>query len=326
MERRNFIAGVVLALGARPSHGRAPAGARIWRIGYLTPTDIPMSTLVGATALGELGYVEGRTARIEVRSAQNNFGRLPELAADLIQTRVDIIVAVSPPAILAAGRATKTIPVVMAFWGGEGLIESGLVASFSRPAGNVTGVYMLADELDLKRLALLIEAVPSARTFAMLNPGEGWNVSKLTDDMRQVVERHGARFVVSDTPAPDRYDETFGAMSNAKVDAVLVPSFPRFYLEHRSIVGAAARHRIPAMYEWGDIARDGGLIAYGPVFADLSRRVAIYVDKILNGARPGDLPVEQPTTFELVINLKTIKALGLTIPEPLRLRADELIQ
>jgi putative ABC transport system substrate-binding protein len=261
-----------------------------------------------------------------VRSAQNNFARLPELAADLVRARVDIIVAVSPPAIVAAGRATKTIPVVMGFWGGEGLLESGLVTSFSRPGGNVTGVYMLADELDLKRLELLIEAVPRARTVAMLDPGEGWNISKLIVDMREIVERHGARFIVSPPPASNGYDETFAAMTAAKVDALIVPSFPRFYLEHRSIIQAAARHRIPAMYEWGEIARDGGLIAYGPVFADLNRRVAIYVDKILKGARPGDLPVEQPTTFELVVNVRTMKALGLTIPQALLLRADELIQ
>jgi putative ABC transport system substrate-binding protein len=121
--------------------------------------------------------------------------------------------------------------------------------------------------------------------------------------MRGIVERHGARFIVSAAPSPDGYGETFAAMSAAKVDALLVPSFPRFYLEHRAIIAAAARHGIPAMYEWGDMARDGGLIAYGPVFADLSRRVAIHVDKIFKGARPGDLPVEQPSKFELVINV-----------------------
>src|SRR5262249_5031438 len=277
-------------------------------------------------ALAALGYVEGRSARLEARSAQNDFDRLPELAAELVRSRVDIIVAVSPPAIVAARRATATIPIVMAFWGGEGLIESGVVASFSRPGGNVTGVYMLADELDIKRLQLLLEAVPKARTVAMLNPGAGWTISKLTDDARQIVEKHGARFIVSDVPEQDGYDATFAAMSKAKVDAVIVPSFPRFYREHVSIVEAAATHRIPAMYEWGEIARDGGLIAYGPVIAELNRRVAIYVDRILKGAKPGDLPVEQPSKFELVINLKTMKALGLTIPEPLLLRADELIR
>jgi putative ABC transport system substrate-binding protein len=213
----------------------------------------------------------------------------------------------------------------MAFWGGQGLIESGVVASFSRPGGNVTGVYMLADELDVKRFELLLEAVPKARTVAMLNPGSGWNVSRLTDDMRRIAESRGARFFISDE-SRDGYDATFAAMRKAKVEAALVPSFPRFYREHRLIVEAAAKHRIPAVYEWGDMARAGGLIAYGPVIAELNRRVATYVDKIFKGAKPGDLPVEQPVKFELVINLKTAKALGITIPQALLLRADEVIQ
>src|SRR5262249_50844733 len=154
------------------------------------------------------------------------------------------------------------------------------------------------------------------RTLAMLNPGAGWSIVKLTEDMRKIVESHGARFILSDVPDEGGYDAAFAAMSRARVDAVIVPSFPRFYREHVSIIEAAATHRIPAMYEWGEIARDGGLIAYGPVIVELNRRVAIYVDRILKGARPGDLPVEQPSKFELVINLKTMKALGLMIPGP----------
>ena len=322
MDRRAFIVCAASVLATGPPVVRAQQ--RLWRIAYLTPVDIPRQTMVAA--LSELGYVEGRTAQLEVRSAQNDFQRLPELAADLVRARVDVIVAVSPPAIVAASRATKTIPIVMAFWGGEGLVESGVVASFSRPGGNVTGVYMLADELEVKRLELLLEAVPTARTVAMLNPGAGWTMAKLTDDLRQIAERHGARFIVSDVNESADYDTTFAVMNRAKVDAVIVPSFPRFYREHRSIIEAAARHHIPAMYEWGDIARDGGLLAYGPVSADLNRRVAVYIDKILKGAKPGELPVEQPSKFELVINVNTMKVLGLTIPQPLLLRADELIQ
>jgi putative ABC transport system substrate-binding protein len=314
-----------LLLVAAPIAANAQPAGKVWRIGYLTPSDIPMeSTFIAASR--ELGYVEGRTARFEIRSAHDDFDRLPELAADLVRTPVDIIVAVSPPAIIAARRATATIPIVMAFWGGEGLIESGVVASFSRPGGNVTGVYMLADELDVKRLELLLEAVPKARKVAMLSPGAGWQHAKLTDHLRQIAKSRGAQFLASDAPGPGNYGATFAAMSKANVEAVLVPSFPRFYLEHPSIVDAAAKQRIPAMYEWGDMARDGGLMAYGPVGTDLVHRVAIYVDKILKGAKPGDLPVEQPTKFELVINLRTAKALGITIPQALLLRADEVIQ
>jgi ABC-type uncharacterized transport system substrate-binding protein len=312
-----------LMLLAMPITASGQAAGKLWRIGYLTPSDIPMETLLAA--FRDLGYVEGRNARFEIRTAQNNFDRLPDLAAELVRAPVDVIVAVSPPAIVAARRASATIPVVMAFWGGEGLVESGVVASFSRPGGNVTGVYMLADELDVKRFELLLEAVPKARTVAMLNPGGGWNVSRLTDDMRRSAEARGVRFLVSDE-SRGGYDATFAAMNKAKVEALLVPSFPRFYREHAAIVEAAARHRIAAMYEWGDMARAGGLIAYGPVIAELNRRVATYVDKIFKGANPGDLPVEQPTKFELVINLKAAKALGITIPQALLLRADEVIE
>jgi putative ABC transport system substrate-binding protein len=156
-----------LAAGVQPA-------AKVWRIGYLTPAEIPRATLI--EPLRELGYVDGQTARFEIRTAQNDLDRLQELAADLVRTPVDIIVAVSPPAIVAAKQATTTIPVVMAFWGGEGLIESGVVASFARPGGNVTGVYMLAAELDAKRFELLLQAVPQARTVGVLNPGCGWSL------------------------------------------------------------------------------------------------------------------------------------------------------
>jgi putative ABC transport system substrate-binding protein len=326
--RRTIAAGLTvfasLLLFAAPIVTPAQPAGKVWRIGYLTPSDIPLETLIAA--FRELGYVEGRTAKFEFRTAQNDLDRLPELAADLVRARVDIIVAVSPPAIVAAKRASATIPIVMAFWGGEGMIESGVVASFSRPGGNVTGVYMLADELDVKRFGLLLEAVPKARTVAMLSPGSGWNLSHLTDDLRQIAETHGIKFLISDVLGPDGYSATFAAMNKAKAEAILVPSFPRFYHEHSLIIEAAAKHRLPAMYEWGDIARAGGLMAYGPVIADLDRRVAAYVDKIFKGAKPANLPVEQPSKFELVINLKTARALGITIPQALLLRADDVIQ
>jgi putative tryptophan/tyrosine transport system substrate-binding protein len=293
--------------------------AKVWRIGYLTPALIPRATLF--EPLRQLGYVDGQTARFEIRTAQNELERLPALAADLVRTPVDLIVAVSPPAIVAAKQATTTIPIVMAFWGGEGLLESGVVASFARPGGNVTGVYMLAAELDAKRFELLLEAVPQARTVGVLNPGPGWSLTHL----RHVAETQKIQLRISDVPGPDGYDATFAAMSQAQVDAVLVPSFPRFYREHQLIIEAAAKHRTPAIYEWGDMARAGGLLAYGPVFAEIDQRVAAYVHKILQGAKPADLPVEQPTRFELVVNLKTAQALGLTLPPVVLFQADEVI-
>ena len=311
---------LTLSLLTVPLATDAQPAAKVWRIGYLTPVEIPRATLIDP--LRKLGYVDGQTAQFEIRTAQNDLERLPALAADLVRTPVDLIVAVSPPAIVAAKQATITIPVVMAFWGGEGLLESGVVASFSRPGGNVTGVYMLAAELDAKRFELLLEAVPQVRTVAVLNPGPGWSLTHL----HHVAETHRIALRLSEVPGSEGYDSTFAALSQTPVDAVLVPSFPRFYREHRLISEAAAQRRIPAIYEWGDMARAGGLMAYGPVMAEINQRVATYVDKILKGAKPADLPVEQPMQYELVINLKTAKALGLTMPPSLLLLADEVIQ
>jgi putative tryptophan/tyrosine transport system substrate-binding protein len=320
MDRRAFIAGTFALLAPSLPTSAQPA-AKIWRIGYLTPAEISRATLI--EALRDLGYVEGQTARLEVRAAQDDLDRLPRLALELVQSQADVIVAVSPPAIRAASQATRTIPIVMGFWGGEGLIESGIVASFARPGANVTGVYMLAAELDAKRLELLLEAIPNAKTVAVLNPERGWGAFT---DVRRVAQGAKVQLYVTEVPGSSGYEQVFEAMTKARVDALLVPSFPRFYREHQQIIETAARRHIPAVYEWGEIARAGGLMAYGPVIAELNRRVAVYVDRILKGARPGDLPIEQPTQFELVINLKTAKTLGLTIPPSVLARADEIIQ
>jgi len=301
--------------------GQCWAQAKIARIGFLTPASGGVWPEFVA-ALRALGYLENQTITFEVRAAGDNLDRLPELAAELVRSKVDIIVAVSPPAILAAKQATSAIPIVMGFWGGEGLIESGVIASFARPGGNITGVYMLAAELDAKRFELLLEALPSARKVAVLNPGDGWTFTQV----RQAAQAARVQLHITDPPGSEGYDRVFDTMARAHVDAVLVLSFPRFYFEHQRIIEAAAKRRIPAMYEWGEIARDGGLMAYGPVIAELNRRVAIYVDRILKGAKPGDLPIEQPTKFELVVNLKTAKALGLAIPQSILQRADDVIR
>jgi len=323
IDRRLFIIALFGTVGV-PRLVQAQHPSKVWRIGYLTPTEAPPAiTDALIDALGQLGYVHGQTLRLEIRTAEDDLDRLPQLAAAMAQSNVDAIVAVSPPAIRAASRATRAIPVVMAFWGGEGLIESGIVSSFARPGTNVTGVYMLAAELDAKRLALLLEAMPGARKVAVLNPGPGWGAFT---EVRQVAQSAGIQLLTSEAPDSSGYERVFETLAREQVDGLLVPSFPRFFREHRKIIEGAARRRIPAMYEWGEIARDGGLMAYGPVFADLNRLVAVYVDKILKGANPANLPIEQPNKFELVINLKTAKALGLTVPQPLLLRADEVIQ
>ena len=241
----------------------------------------------------------------------------------LVRSKVDVIVAVSPPAILAARQATDTIPIVMAFWGTGGLVESGIIASVARPGGNVTGVYMLAAELDAKRLDLLLQAVPKARKVGVLDPQAGFT---LTEALR-VAEAAGVQLHVTAVGGgPEGYRRAFDSMAKARVGALLVPSFPRFFKDARQIIELAARRRIPAVYEWPSMAKDGGLMSYGPTFAELDGRVAAIVDRILKGAHPRDQPIEQPTKFELVINLKTAKALGLTIPPSLLGRADEVIQ
>ena len=321
MRRIGLAVVLTLSLFAAPRAAEAQPAAKVWRIGYLTPAEIPRAPLI--EALRELGYVEGQTLRLEVRSAENDLGRLPQLAVALVHAKVDVIVAVSPPAIRAASQATRATPIVMAFWGGEGLIESGIVASFARPGANVTGVYMLAAELDAKRLELLLEAMPNAKRVAVLNPGLGWGAFT---EVRRVAQAAKIQLHMTNVPSSTGYEPAFEAMAKEQVDALLVPSFPRFYREHQRIIEMTARRRIAAMYEWGEIARAGGLMAYGPVFAELNRRVASYVDKILRGTKPADLPIEQPTKFELVINLKTAKAIGLTIPQSVLLRADQIIE
>src|SRR6266850_5385857 len=312
---------LTLSLTLAPLAVEGQQASKMWRIGYLTPAEVPRGSLI--EALRELGYVEGQTLRLEVRSAENDLGRLPQLAVALVHAEVDVIVAVSPPAIRAASQATRAIPIVMAFWGGEGLLESGIVASFARPGANVTGVYMLAAELDAKRLALLLEAMPNAKRVAVLNPGLGWGAFT---EVRRVAQAAKIQLHMTNVPSSTGYEPVFEAMAKERVDALLVPSFPRFYREHQRIIEMTARRRIATMYEFGEVARAGGLMAYGPVRDELNRRAATYVDKILKGAKPADLPVEQPTKFELVINLKTAKALGLAIPQILLQRADEVIQ
>ena len=275
-------------------------------------------------ALRDLGYVEGQTLRLEVRSAENHLDRLPELAVALEQAKVDLIVAVSPPAIRAASQATKTIPDRHGVLGrrrphrvwhrDELQLDSGT---------NVTGVYMFAAELDAKRLGLLLEAMPSARKIGVLNPGLGWGDFA---QVRAVAQAAKVQLRMIDIPGSTSYERAFDAMASERIEALLVPSFPRFYQDQQQIVELARRRRVPAMYEWGDMARAGGLMGYGPVLLDLNRGVAVYVDKILKGARPGDLPIEQPTKFELVINLKTARALGVALSPPLLARADQVIE
>jgi putative ABC transport system substrate-binding protein len=324
MNRRAFVRAFAGALLAAPLAAEGQQVGKVYRIGWLTPAVMEVPTRSQREALRALGYVEGQAIAFESRSAEDHLDRLPRLAAELVHSKVDVIVAVSPPAILAARQATDTIPIVMAYWGAGGLIESGIVANFARPGDNVTGVYMLAAELDVKRLELLLQAVPKARKVAVLDlQAVGFTLT----EVQKVAEARGVQLHVTAVGSGrEGYQRAFDGMAKARVEALLVPSFPRYFRDARQILELAAKRRIPAVYEWPSMAEAGGLMAYGPTFAELDGRVAAFIDRILKGAKPADLPVLQPTKFDLVINAKTAKALGLTIPPSVLQRADQVIE
>jgi putative ABC transport system substrate-binding protein len=269
-----------------------------------------------------LGYREGQNVAFESRVAAGNLDQLSDLASQLVRSKVDVIVAVGPHAIKAANQATTTIPIIMAYWGTDGLVESKLVDSFARPGGNVTGVYMLASELDAKRLEILLQAVPTAKNIAVLDPGTGFPLTQV----QQVAHAANVQLRVIQVPGDTGYEQALASMTNQRVDALLVPSVPKFAQDRGRIIALAAKGRIPAMYEWGEIAELGGLMAYGPTQIELDRLAAGYVDRILRGNRSAELAIVQPTKFEFIINMKTARTLGLTIPQSVLLRADKLIE
>jgi putative ABC transport system substrate-binding protein len=275
--------------------------------------------------LRELGWVEGQNIVIDYRFAEGRFDRLPDLAAELVRLKVDIIVAVPTPAAVAAKNATGTMPIVAISVGDP--VGIGLIASLARPGGNVTGSsYSVGLEIGGKQLELLKETVPKVRRVAILsnpgNPGQPLSIRELNVAARSL----GVQLQLLEARGPNEFDGAFAAMATERVGALLVVADSLFVLHRSRLADLAARSRLPAVYGSRDTVEAGGLMSYGPSLRDLYRRSATYVDKILKGAKPGDLPVEQPTKFELVINLKTAKALGLTIPQSLLQRADEVIQ
>ena len=264
---------------------------------------------------------------IEYRDAEGKFERLPALAAELVALKVDVIVAPGTPAALAAKQATRTLPIVFA--AAADPVTSGLVTSLARPGGNVTGLSVLAPELVGKCLEQLKQAVPGVSRVAVLwQPGAlGERTEKDMLKGAEVAARAlGVRLQFVEARGPADFDRAFSEMTRARAGALTVCGSAMFFIERRRLVDLAAKNRLPAVYPLREYVDAGGLMAYGPNLADLFRRAATYVDRILKGAKPGDLPVEQPTKFELVINLKTAKALGLTIPPSLLPRADQVIE
>jgi len=321
LDRRAFIAGIGLL--AAPLAAKAQQAGKMYRVGWLATFSEPRTTF--REAMRELGYIEGKTVAFEVRRSESRFDQLPRLAAELATSNVDIIVAVAPAAIRAAKEAAGSVPVVMSFWGGPDLVESGVIQSFARPGGNVTGVHMLTSELDPKRLELLLQAVPTAKRIAVLYTKPLFEPQLLF--LRRAAPSLGVRLnVVEVDDGPRGYAAAFESMVRAGAEGLVVPASPKLFQDRKSIIPLALKYRIPAIYEWSVSAADGGLMAYGATLAEMDRQAAKLVDKILRGTKPGDLPIEQPTKFELVINLKTAKGLGLTIPPSLLQRADHVIE
>ena len=274
--------------------------------------------------LRELGYVEGQNISVEYRWADWKPDRIPALAEELVRLKVDVIVAVAGPTVRAVGKAVKTIPVV--FLTGGDPVGTGLVASLDRPGGNLTGVSLLTSELNAKRLELLKQAVPGVSRVAVLVNPTLPTAGALLKELEGAARALKVKLQVLEARDPQAIDDAFAAMKRERAGALLVGNDPMFFAQRERIVDLAAKHRLPGIFEWREFAEAGGLLSYGTSVADMYRRLASYVDKILKGAKPADLPVEQPTRFELVINAKTAKALGLTIPPSFVLRADHVIQ
>jgi len=272
--------------------------------------------------LRELGYVEGKTVVIEPRHAAGRFDRLPELALELVRLKVDVLVVSGAPAAHAAKKATGTIPIVIT--NAADPVGTGLVASLARPGGNVTGLSDFNAGVITKRLELLKEVVPSASRIAiLLNPANPTNPRQLKL-VQAAAPAVGVTLLALEAKGADDIDRAFAAIRKERAGALVVVGDPMFSTHEKQILDGAARNRLPAIYSQAQWVDAGGLMCYGTNFPDLFHRAATYVDKILKGAKPADLPVEQPTRFELVINLKTAKAFGLTIPPSLLLRADRV--
>jgi putative ABC transport system substrate-binding protein len=329
LSRLEIVVTLALALVTAPLAADAQPAAKVYRIGLLggySPTSKEASHLWEGffQGLRELGYVEGQNILIEGRFYGDRNERLPALAAELVRLKVDVIVAGAPPAPEAAQRATSTIPIVMTIHADP--VGSGLVASLASPGRNVTGLSTLSPELMGKRLQLLKEAVPGISRVAVLSDP---TIPTHALDLREaeVAARSlKVQLQVLQARAPSDFASAFSAMTKDRAGGLIGLGGSMFFAHRTRIVELAAQSRLPAMYTGKEFAEAGGLMAYGSNTRENFRRAATYVDKILKGAKPADLPVEQPTKFELVINLKTAKALGLTIPPSLLQRADELIQ
>jgi ABC-type uncharacterized transport system substrate-binding protein len=332
MKRRAFITLVGGAAASWPRVARAQPARKVARIGYLVVGSLESPEGRNALdafrqALSELGYIEGQNIIIEYRAAAGKIDRLPTLATELALLKVDIIVAGATPAGLAAQQATTTTPIVVTAMGDP--VRDGLVASLARPGGNITGTAFLGPELVPKRLALLREVLPKISRVAVL-----WHPSAfgertmrdMLDETSKAARTLDLQLHLVEVQEPNELEQAFSRMAEQRAEALFQFPSAMLFSERRRIVELALAHRLPAMFNGREFVQLGALISYGVSIADLGRRSAAYVDKILKGAKPSDLPVEQPTKFELAVNLKTAKALGVEIPATVLTRADEVIE
>jgi putative ABC transport system substrate-binding protein len=327
MRRRKFLELMGSMAVAWPVVTRAQQPVK--KIGFLSVSSPSSHTDFVAAfneGLKEAGFVEGQNLAIEYSWAEGRFDRLPALAAELVRDKVDVIAAMSGDiSIRAAIGASSTIPVV--FITGSDPVQTGLVASLGRPGGNVTGFSMIANELMAKRFELLSELVPQLRTIALLvNPKYHSATEGTIPLVQQAASAKGVRLHILNATDDDEFEPAFASLARLKADALIVGTDPFFTSRRERIVALASRYAVPAIYEWQEFAAAGGLISYGASLTSLYREAGLYVGKVLKGTKPADLPIQQPTNFELVINLKAAKALGLTVPPTLLTAADKVIE
>ena len=316
-----------MSLLAVPLRLAAQPPQRVPRVGYLfsfTPAEARHLWEACRQGLRELGYVEGQNIVLEPRWADGRHERLPELAADLVRLKVDVIVSAATPASRAAKAATSSIPIVIVAVGEP--VKMGLVASLARPGGNMTGLSLLTTELSGKRLELLGQVVRNMPRVAILMNPDNPVYAVFLEETRVAAQKLGVQLQPLEARNPRDIEQVFDAAPGERAAGLIVFDDPMLWSYRKQIVALAAKRRLPAMYGFREFVGEGGLMSYGPDRVDHYRRTALYVDKILKGAKPADLPVEQPTKFDLVINVKTAKALGLVIPPALLSRADQIIE
>ena len=327
MKKKIAVFAFCTTLVALCSSARAQQPTKVPRIGYLSGTSYSAnSARVDAFKQGlrELGYVEGKTIIVEWRYAEGKLDRLPALATELVRLKADVIVASAPPPTRAAKQATATIPIVMAY--DDDPVGNGFVASLARPGGNITGLATLAPELTGKQLELLKEIVPKLTRVTVLGNATRPGSPQVLKEVNLAADALGVQLQYLEIQAPKDIEIALRAASQDHADGMLVMQTPVLISQRRHLAELAVKSRLPTIYGRPEYVEDGGLLSYATSFTDLSRRAATYVDKILKGAKPAELPVEQPTKFELIINLKTAKQIGLTIPPGVLARADKIIR